>query len=161
MNLTSNTKYGKQVKEKYFNGFIDLVTYRELRDKYDDFLDSEIKLGDFVPTSLDGVVLEEPKEFSEYSLLPEYMKKFRIINQESCLKYQKALDRVLFENIDLINSPDSKISITGIISHKGVAIFAYDSDFKKWVGMNEFKTIEDLVKYSLTLSPNASKNFGL
>jgi hypothetical protein len=90
-----------------------------------------------VPTDLDGNVLEEPIDDLETKNCDELDKFDNIVVQ-----YQEALDRVVFSGFEVDMRGDG---------FNDIIILTKDF-FKK------NKTIEDLVKYNLTLTQQAINN---
>lgn len=97
-------------------------------------LSKKLQLGDFIPTDKDGNVLEKPKILKENG--------FKTYEKE-CEIYQQALDNVIFEGFE----------------YKNHEIYLNDKIFR--IGEFEDYTIEDLVKYNLTITPQAIKRFNL
>lgn len=115
-------------------------------EKYANFLKQPLKLEMFVPCDEDGNVLGEPYNDGNGD---NY---FGVLLDE----YQKAKEKVLFEGFEL------NFEITEIVG-------IINNDYQIWfykngtttINSKEIKTIEDLIKYDLTLTPNAIKQLGL
>lgn len=139
--LISNTAFGNSLRYRNVPDY----EYRYLRDEYDSFLLQKLEIWMFVPCKLvDGVwvVLEEPKEYQDYLLPNEQYGKIPRIHDnrwhQYCKEYHEAKERCIFEGFE-IGDPFKEYIMHG--SDFGLAI----SDFNK-------ETIEDLVKYNLTLT---------
>ena len=110
--------------------------------RYASFLKQFLQLWMFVPCDENGNVLEFPDPIHTYGLEPadyEY-------SDEDVEKYQKAKDRVLFEGFEVCNRLESVKCVVNGDLH-----FSYDHAIAKK------ETIEDLVKYQLTLTASAIK----
>lgn len=110
---------------------------------YAKFLSKQLQLGDFVPTDKDGNVLTLEKCKLNCSCGEEAVKDCRedIRNQ-----YQQALDNVIFEGFEVVK-----------IGKFGTLLKYNDYD----IILQDNQTIEDLVKYNLTITPQAIKRFNL
>jgi hypothetical protein len=113
--------------------------------KYAKFLKQPLTLSMFVPTDDDGNVLEEPKCMYIYNT-----QCFECTADEMyrCRKYNEAKERVIFEGFELDNTPSLKII-------RGIYITGFLPKFL------ENKTVEDLIKHNLTITPNAVKTYQL
>lgn len=112
--------------------------------KYAKFLKQPLTLSMFVPTDDDGNVLSNPKD----STL-QYQKRID--------KYQQAKERVVFEGFEVINKSFYQFITNGKCS----PFYKEDNDsLKQWKKELEL-TIEDLVKFNLTITPNAVKTYQL
>lgn len=122
----------------YLNALQGIIDYAH-------FLNQKPTLGMFVPCDEDGNVLEEPINFNSYSnglmttLSPLY---------ESCEQYHQALDKVLFDGLEVTKNSGTVIIVSTtelsvrFIQNVGVFVFA-DNHWK------EIKTISDLCGYGL------------
>lgn len=131
--LISNTKFGKlcKSKESEFKTRLEyLEWYESERNSYDEFLEKGLKLGDFIPCDDDGNVFSEDGTDGDGYVLDEIMFK----------QYQQAKENVIFEGF--IQRKEDWLS-NGILD--------IDEEFI------EDKTIEDLVKYNLTLTAKVIK----
>lgn len=123
--------------------------------KYAKFLKRKLELGFFVPTSLDGVVLEKPNCWIIYNSQRMECSADEMIR---CREYQEALDRVLF-NTECIDISDG---VFKGLKFKGDSLKMVEYNLTTQRFFYGLKTIEDLTEgYNLTLSPNAVKNLGL
>jgi len=121
---------------------------------YANFLKQPLKLWMFVPCKLvDGVwvVLEEPEQ-GKYKHIPN-SKMF----EDKVKEYQEAKDRCLFEGFKTVVRND-----VNLILHSGFCLIDYNlGHFGFYDKSKPIKTIEDLVKYNLELTPNGQKLSGL
>jgi len=99
-----------------------------------------------VPCDEEGNVMKKP---SEVGFLGSQEMQWDFYKQ----KYQQAKEKVLFEGFEC-NNYDSILKI----ENKNILIAQKVGKFN-W--MFTFKTIEDLVKHNLTLTPSAIKKFNL
>jgi len=101
---------------------------------YCTFLKQPLTLGMFVPCDLDGNVFEKPNQYRIYVAQDYYSFKGGEIEWEKCKQYQQAKERVLFDGF--------------------TKVFQYVTNGKTEIMLNAMKglTIEDLIKYNLTLS---------
>lgn len=153
-----------------------IYSYYDKIFAYAEFLRQPLNLRMFVPAKLvDGVwvVLEEPK----YDKLDRYCKKEKCdcdndteVENYTCRfkEYQEAKDRVIFEGFcimedkhystkrEIIWMPDNITQVWRRLTfHSGkIEVHFFDC-------YDEFKTIENLVKYNLELTPTAQKQIGL
>jgi hypothetical protein len=101
------------------------------------YLKQPLKLGFFIACDENDVPIEQCEEICACEC-------------DKIKAYREAKDRVIFEGFD--------------VSYQGLTLLSVDNGFKSITfnknGIeNEYKTIEDLVKYNLTLTPNALKQF--
>lgn len=136
--------------------------------KYSNFLKQPITLGMFVPCSLDGVVLIEPKEeMFEVSANEKCSGWKYLVNENGITRYydavsfekaklefQEALSRVIFDKVEF-----NKLGDTWEIVVDSLCVGRYYS-IDNIVEMY-FETIEDITPYPLTLTPNVFKLFNL
>lgn len=109
---------------------------------YANFLKQPLELWMFVPCDKDGSVVEKP----ECSLDKECA-------SPTCVKYQQAKERVLFEGFEV-----RKMKGWNILDFPNNQ---YSKDFSVFEDAFKELTIEDLIKYNLTLTPTAIKQIGL
>lgn len=141
--LISMTDFVLELFKKWDRSEIDSESYTQISERYAKFLKRLLELGMFVPCDENGNVLP-----AEYSFL-------------SCDKgfvYGKATERVLFEGFEYHSEDDGFI----YISYDRNMQIVYDTEEKTFLldtnRHNQYlKTIEDLVKYNLTLTNNALK----
>lgn len=118
---------------------------------YTNFLKQPLKLGMFVPCDENDVPLHKPIYSQE-----EPDRNFDF--DERYLKYKQAKERVIFEGFEI----DIKESAVYFDSNLGQELFT----FRKWSSRffgngNELTTIEDLIKYNLTITASAIKKYNL
>jgi len=138
------------------NGIHQVVSYAK-------FLFQKLELWMFVPCKLvDGVwvVLEEPKEIpcaeclDHHSLTCDFCK-------EELKEYQQAKERCLFEGFEYKKElKNSGGNYTHFLENKDIQIYIQWGGFHLF-GKYDLKTIEDLVKYNIELTPTAQKQIGL
>jgi hypothetical protein len=118
--------------------------YNQINIKYAKFLKQPKEIWMFVPCDEDGNVLEKPK----IENMP-----FCSVNGEgydyAILKYEQAKERVLFERFKLGAYP-----LERFVLHDNPSFGLVIDSFKE-------ETIEDLVRYDLTLTQTAIKQIGL
>lgn len=148
MELIENTQFGLQCKskEKDFKTRLEYLDwYEKSRNNYDVFLNQPLKLEMFVPCDHEGNVLKEP-EFKD------------TLNSNSHFlateKYQKAKEKVLFEGFSLSFETSGIICIS---SESYEIQIAFYKNGVITINSKEFKTIEDIIKYNITLTSNAEK----
>lgn len=124
---------------------------------YANFLSQPLTLGMFVPCDENGNVLEEPKSwqnFLEYSHIS--------INglKPEIYEYQKAKDKVLFDGFYIIGIEDCLFEIElknnnlWLSFSKNDVIITDNTTFEYSI-----KTIENIIKYDLTLTESAKQQF--
>lgn len=143
MKLTDMVTFVLEQFDLLYAAKINQDTYVSRTKKYADFFKQPNELGFFVPCDLDGNVLSKPKCFDSNLWSEPSHEGF-----EDCIAYQEALDKVLFEGFIIEDEYD--LATNGII---GINI----ADFDGWLKYNGLKTISDVVKYDLTLTPTAIK----
>jgi len=124
--------------------------------KYAKFLKQPLTLSMFVPTDDDGNVLSNPKD----STL-QYQKRID--------KYQQAKERVIFDCVKIDNSPykDTKRLLIDLDCQGGFRLYNkhiyHDGTIKEKFLPNFSKTptIEYLIQFNLTITPNAVKTYQL
>jgi len=113
---------------------------------YANFLKQTLTLSMFVPTDDEGYVLSNPKD----STL-QYQK---IIDE-----YQQAKERVIFEGFE------GRYSESGYqVSNENILIVFYDAGYiVTYKDCFDYKTntIENLIQFNLTITPNAVKKYQL
>lgn len=117
--------------------------------RYALFLNQLIELWMFVPCDEEGNVLTEPRRAS-FLDSPSVI----VDLDEQLKKYNKAKERVLFENFELVEKHKNWFDLKVVFE-----------DFDLEVSITSGETIEDLLTHSLDcgweLSKNAIKNLGL
>jgi hypothetical protein len=125
------------------------------------FLSQQPNIGMFVPAVFENgelIVLEEPiARCLDYKNLTT--DEFILLQEE----YHTALDNVIFEGFEYDGSEDGFVHIKN-----NETLLVFDAENKELVLYNsennyttEIKTIEDLIPYSLTLTPKFAKELGL
>ena len=154
-NLISNTVFGKQLTEKYLNGFYNLTEYQRLRSNFDDFLSRQPQLSDFVACGEDGLPIEKPSEHLENRTL--YYKELEA--------YQQALDKVLFKGFEVCNDNEefTRLKLNNdtlffITFYKESEMVVFNTS-----GGNQpyITTLESLTPYNLELTENGNKIIGV
>jgi hypothetical protein len=122
---------------------------QKLSEPYDINGVSAHPLNRYVPTDLEGNVLDVPMGFWDWhGLSPDEV--------EKCKQYQEALDRVIFEGLEVKESYvrdefvlDNNVSISKIRETKTL-LDCVNGEF-------EYKTIEDLTSLELTLTKSGEQ----
>ena len=122
--------------------------------KYAKFLKQPLTLSMFVPCDYDGNVLEEPKYWN---------KKYNDDIPESelilCEEYRQAKERVIFEGFE------GRYSESGYqVSNENILIVFYDAGYiVTYKACFDYKTetIESVIQFNLTITPNAVKKYQL
>lgn len=162
MKLISMTDFVLQQEVK-LKGVVKRDSDFNLIVNYANFLKQPLTLGMFVPCDEEGAVLDYPKWHNNYikDLFNFYKtggfgiphptsetdKKAREA-KEYCKQYQQAKERVFFRGCT-----------SSLI--KDYYLVKDDNDNNLWASWNEYKTIEDLIQYNLTLTQTAIKQIGL
>jgi len=112
---------------------------------YSKFLKQTPQLYMFVPCDSEGNVLEEPIFKGDHDLL-----EFK--HQE----YQQAKERCYFEGFEVKerNCNEAKFKY---IENGLIAVFYYNKTTNSFEENADFKTLEDLIPYNLTLTATAQK----
>ena len=147
--LISNTSFGQlcKSKEKEFKTRLEYLDwYERKRDSYDDFLKQPLTLGMFIPCDEKGQPLSIHKGEEIDSSYP--------------IEFIQAKERVIFGGIEVQNTEDF------IEFYGGIRVFKKTNDFEKMFNYvfrkdTETKTLEDLIKYDLTLTETTAKKLGL
>ena len=121
---------------------------------YANFLKQPLELEMFVPCDEEGNVLEEKSIFNT-------TEEDHIFNSDSFDKYQQAKERCLFQGFEVQDNKD------WIEFYGGIRVYIPSNDlgnmasivFRESDPIN--KTIEELVKYNLKLTPIALKQIGI
>jgi len=136
--LISMTEKVLELEKEFNNGIYTFAEFTNIVCNYANFLNKPLKLEYFVPCDDEGNILEEPK------FIPEEVEFEKLLEQ-----YENAREKVLFDGFGVCDRNSKKDCI--ILNQE-------DHINIKWL---ENKTIEDLVKYNLTLTLNAIKQFNL
>lgn len=157
MKLLSNTNFGNHLKTLEISN----SCYKMLRMKFDSFVSKKLELGMFVPCDEEGNVLNKPTIYYNGSVLMN----LDGISLEIALKindkvsiYEKAKERCLFEGLEFEDiQPSTEYNYYHLNGNK---IFEANNQYK-FFPYRGLRTIEDLVKYDLTLTKTAIKQIGL
>ncbi len=150
--LLSNTLFGKYLDTLE----LSLSAYKQIRQNFDLFLSQTLELWMFVPCDEDGNVLK---------IIPFYEhKKGSDFEAMQHLKYNKAKERCLFEGFEVESVNENIIWITIKNFNSDNSNFSIQYAIKSrsfHYSFNEYKTIEDLIKYKPLLTVTAQKQIGL
>jgi hypothetical protein len=149
-NLISMTDF--VLSENY--GSYDLLYF--LHVKYAIFLKQPLTLGMFVPCDLEGNVLEEPVNHETWLSL--HNSKGSTIGFDKHLEYQEAKERCLFEGFQV---EEHEMNTYSVRCENNILNPMWCFIDNIWVCAKGISTIEDLIKYSLELTPTALKQLGL
>jgi hypothetical protein len=119
---------------------IDFVKAIHEINNYAKFLSTPLSLGMFIPTDEDGNVLEEPEYWKNFL---DYSDRSVVGLKQEIYDYYDAKERVLFEGFEICKVNNE---------------MAFRVNGRGLILLSEHKTIEDLIKYNLTLTENALKN---
>lgn len=142
MNLLSNTNFGIYLKTLEISN----SCYKMLRMNFDSFVSKKLKLGMFVPCDEEGNVLKEPDMCFRH-------------DEKLSKEYQQAKERCLFEGFRVEEHEKESFSIR--CENNILNVMWNFSDKRGWFTARGISTIEDLVKYDLTLTKTAQKQIGL
>jgi hypothetical protein len=148
--LPSSIEYGNIMKNKVIAKEIYKTDYFFMRNKFDDILFQQPNISMFIPAVEENGewrILEKPKQYLgalEFAVGKDY---------EEALQYQTALDNVIFEGFEV------KDGLSICDEHSILHVFwNYEG---KWKLSQDIRTLEDLTKYNLTLTPKLAKELGL
>ena len=135
--------------------------------KYAKFLKQPLTLSMFVPTDDEGNVLEEITFVDQVHIYLNYEEKKDY--SKRCLEYQQAKERVVFDCVKIDNSPykDTKRLLIDLDCQGGFRLYnkhIYHDGKKKKKFLPYFSktpTIEYLIQFNLTITPNAVKKYQL
>ena len=113
-------------------------------EKYANFLKQPKELWMFVPCNNDGNILKEPIPFNCTDL--EYS------------NWCEAKEKCLFEGFERSKQRFSGVEYE-VIKNNDTYIYFYDTLKNKWIGVNDYKTLECLRVYNLKLTETAKKMF--
>jgi len=126
-----------------FDKYVNIVNYAK-------FLSMNLEIKMFVPVDENGNLLEEPEYYELWKNYGSYTQKGESIVPE-CVKYHKALLEVIFEGFEYKEAKqESHYSLIRFPDRNITPLYP-----KLWKGM----TIEDLVKYNLTLTEQARDKY--
>ena len=146
MKLISMTSFVlENAKQPYVEGtkYKDLVNYAK-------FIDTPLKLENFIVCDEEGDILEEPTNYEKrlLNMMTEY--------NDEVYTYYQAKVKVLFEGFEIDKNLylvyKNEISIGRFISYENGSKFLF---------RDNFKTIEDLVEFGFKLTENTIKQIGL
>jgi hypothetical protein len=154
--LQSMVEYVKLMEHKRLKTFITetKVLGYDKNLKFANFLSQQPNIGMFVPAVEENgewKKLEEPNHYKEWK--SELDRGFEHAYENLIMKqYQTALDNVIFEGFEVCeNAVEFPNSIEELF---------YFTENKWWLN-EKFKTLEDLTKHNLTLTPKFAKELGL
>lgn len=139
----------KEIKLKTLISLKDFVLkYHPTREQivnYAKFIDTPLKLENFIVCDEEGDILEEPTNYEKrlLNMMTEY--------NDEVYTYYQAKAKVLFEGIEFRKNGGVNFLT---IKEDTFAFFDFNVKFKNL-------TIEDLIKYDLQLTENAVKQIGL
>ena len=126
------------------------IKQREQIVNYAKFIDTPLKLENFIVCDEEGDILEEPTDYEKrlLNMMTEY--------NDEVYTYYQAKAKVLFEGFEIDKNLylvyKNEISIGRFISYENGSKFLF---------RDNFKTIEDLVEFGFKLTENAVKQIGL
>lgn len=128
--------------DEFCNLCLDPIILIQIFSNYCNSLKQTPKLGDFVATDLKGNVLDNPKETDfvfevHHEIVGSPIEYDGEAYCDALKQYKKAEERVLFEGFILDKN--------GVVENEKLGICISTERFKN-------KTIEDLIKYDLTLT---------
>ena len=146
------TNWNKEFETRFKN----IVNYAK-------FLSMPLELKMFVPCDSENNVLEEPHN---YGLLNTYPTGNKLMDKafDPALEYQKAKSEVIFEGFELETDMYSQIKRSIIWMPDGInqvyrKLEFYNGDIKTFFFNEEFKNIESMIKYNLTLTHEAIQQY--
>ena len=120
---------------------------------YSKFLKQTPQIWMFVPCDSEGNVLEEPKKIDDrvYS-----ESRTHSLYELRIKEYQQAKERCYFEGFEVKerNCNEAKFKY---IENGLIAVFYYNKKTNSFEENADFKTLEDLIPYNLTLTATAQK----
>ena len=144
----------KEIKLKTLISLKDFVLkYHPTREQivnYAKFIDTPLKLENFIVCDEEGDILEEPTNYEKrlLNMMTEY--------NDEVYTYYQAKAKVLFEGFEIDKNLylvyKNEISIGRFISYENGSKFLF---------RDNFKTIEDLVEFGFKLTENTIKQIGL
>ena len=148
ISMTSFVLEQNKILETYVNHlrkplFEKIVNYAK-------FIDTPLKLENFIVCDEEGDILEEPTDYEKrlLNMMTEY--------NDEVYTYYQAKAKVLFEGFEIDKNLylvyKNEISIGRFISYENGSKFLF---------RDNFKTIEDLVEFGFKLTENTIKQIGL
>lgn len=149
--LISTADYVLEKEQIVENGYHRVFCHKVCN--YAKFLKTPLDIGMFVPCDEDGNVLEEPKKYSDFLKYGSFgLLTGSEVDENS--KYHKAKERVIFEGFIFVKALTA-FGESEYYRFMYEEIIITNLDFKN-------KTVEDLIeKYSITLTQNAIKKYGI
>jgi len=131
--------------------FLDKIPTYKMIGKYVKLLKQLLIRGMFVPCDLESNVLEKPKDFDKW-LNCDYYTEVKTEWIKECVKYQLALDRVIFEGFEV----DKSFKGWGCVTNGSVRLhFIKQKITIETIGQFSYsvsvKTISDLTGYGLKI----------
>lgn len=139
----------KLMSHSDYEDSIDLPTVSDIEFRiksrnHRKFINEKLTLGMFVPTDEDGNILEEPEYYELWKSFGSYTQKGESIVVE-CRKYHEALSNVIFEGFD-------SYKLDNIENNYRI----FNGSICVWTTISSNnKTIEDLIKYGVKITPSA------
>lgn len=114
--------------------------------KYAQFLKQPLKLEMFLPCDENGNALKEPMSLADSVMNEQCSKEFA----QTTIQYENAKDKVLFKGLNV-----EVYENNSLVKHKRHPLIKYNeniiANYMTGFCEDEFKTIEDLVKFKLEL----------
>jgi len=154
--LISNTEFGEYCKSQVIHDGMDYEDYFHLRNNFDAFLKTPLSIGQFVLCDLDGNVLEEPDFMSGDYDDNGHGDVDKHQYKKDLKEWNEARERVLFEGFEVKTKTAWNNGYQFIVD-KNELFYPYwfDGITQTWNLSKGLLSIEYLVPYSLTLTPNA------
>jgi len=154
MKLISMTEKVLELEKEFNNGIYTFAEFTNIICNYANFLNQPLKLEYFVPCDDKLNVLKEPKDYKVWiNGGGGFMNVDEVL---PCQKYQQAKEKVLFDGFGYRKDRANHLIELHLNS---IFLFTYNSSTECFLIFGS--TIEDLVKYNLTLTQNAIKQFNL
>lgn len=117
-----------------------------------------LAIGQFIACDLEGNVLEAPQKYSDLDFDKDSVNEW----SNNITAYNEAKDRILFEGFSMSACAQTS-QYNWSITDGTIHIFWFSKTTQSWTSFNPKKnvTIEDVVKYNLTLTENAIKTYGI
>jgi hypothetical protein len=151
--ITQTEKYNVIEWQKKCEAFNKIITYAS-------FLKQPLELGMFIVCDEDGNVLDKPKKYDNWTNFDYSGTDIGFEDEKLCRQYQKAKEKVFFEGFKSTGrfKVSSGFEDFSFLKYNNGNTQVYVKDYTK-EELNESLcyTIEDLIKYKLTLTENALK----
>lgn len=153
MELISTTEFVlNQCKIRDLDNYYDESDeYFNRCEKYANFISSKLELGMFIACDLEGIVLEEPKNF--HAFFAGMSSQDFNFNIADCVNYKHALDKVVFDDFEL--------DYDTIVYNKYFRIWFTEGKAYLNNTYTQLESVEDLISHSLELNSNGIKKLGL